>query len=270
MARKKDIDILDEIFANKRKEVVRTKEQLPFDKLRLRALRTPEPPSFLDALVNADKPAPRLIAEVKKQSPSKGIMRQNFDPIALATTYAQNGAAAISVLTDRRYFGGTLGDLRMIAEEELGIPLLRKDFLYDVYQIYEARVVGASAILIIAAMLKKKQIKLMIDEATGLALTPLVEVHNEAELEMALECGATLIGINNRDLKTFRTRLEVTERLRPLIPEGIPVVGESGIHTEADVQFMANVGVDAMLIGEGIVTAKDTAAAVQMFSQTAS
>ncbi len=247
---------------------MRAREQFPLEKLKLRALQTPVPLNFLDALTNQDKPAPRLIAEVKKKSPSKGLLSKNFDPIALATTYAQNGAAAISVLTDERYFGGNLGYLRMIAEEELGIPLLRKDFLYDIYQVFEARLAGASAVLIIVAMLKKNRIKELIQEAQSLDLTPLVEVHNEAELEVALDCGAKLIGINNRDLKTFRTKLDVTERLKPLIPDDVTVVGESGIHTAEDVQFMANVGVDAMLIGEGIVVAEDVGAAVKMFSQT--
>jgi indole-3-glycerol phosphate synthase len=213
----------------------------------------------------------RLIAEVKRASPSRGVICPNLDPIKLARTYAQNGAAAISVLTDERYFGGSLEHLAAISQElerrgeegEREIPVLRKDFIFDPYQVYESRAYGAAALLLIVAILSDSELAELLSLSYGLGMKCLVEVHNQTELERALVSGAKIIGINNRDLKTFAVDLETTKRLCPLIPKDRIVVSESGIRDRGDVQKLRQWGVDAMLVGEALVAAGDVAKKVR-------
>jgi indole-3-glycerol phosphate synthase len=272
------MSILDEIFAHKRTEVAAARRRVSEADLEKQAAATPIPPDFVRPLTDSARPAPRLIAEVKHRSPSKGILCPDFDPIRLAHTYAENGAAAISVLTDEKCFGGRLEYLREIADtltpgpspsgrgEWKEIPLLRKDFIFDRYQLLEARVARASAALLIAAMLEQDALCQLIAEARALSLTPLVEVHTREELARALDAGADVVGINNRDLHTFNVSLQTTLDLRPHIPAGVVVVAESGIKTVEDVRGLAEAGVDAMLIGEGLVTARDVGEQVRLFS----
>ncbi len=263
--------ILDEIFAHKRAEVAERRAARPMLDVRAEAEAAVQPRDFVAALREKRAAAgrPALIAEVKARSPSRGQLAAAFDPLALAQTYAANGAAALSVLTDLRYFGGSLEHLRLIAatlDADIGPgrpPLLRKDFLCDPYQVYEARVAGADAILLIVAHLSPVELAGLRDLAGRLGMVALVEVHSEAELETALGCGATLIGINNRDLRDFHVDLNNALRLRPRVPTGVTVVAESGIHTPEDAARLAAAGVDAVLIGEALVTAPDVAAKVR-------
>ncbi len=257
------MNILEKIFAHKREEVAAAKEARPLKDVEREALSAPIPPDFIVALRNLAKPAPRLIAEVKHRSPSKGLLRPNFDPCDLARTYAENGAAAISVLTDEHFFGGSLDYLRQIADLNLSTPLLRKDFIFDEYQLLEARASGASAALLIVAMLDDSLLKDLLRFARDLGLAPLVEVHSRPELDRAIDAGATLIGINNRDLKTFNVSLETTLNLRQHIPAEVTVVAESGIHTLNDVTRLADAGIHAMLVGESIVVADDVGVKVR-------
>jgi indole-3-glycerol phosphate synthase len=199
------------------------------------------------------------------------VLRRDFDPLRLAQIYRENGAAAISVLTDERYFGGCLDHLRQIAagrpgELDLRPPLLRKDFLFDPYQVYEARAAQADAVLLIVAALPPALLRDLHGLALELGMAALVEVHTSGELETALDCQARLIGINNRDLHDFTTSLETTLRFRPLIPPGIPVVAESGIHTVEDARRLSQAGVDAILVGGALVTAEDVAGKVREFN----
>ncbi len=263
------MSLLHEIFAHKRRELAARKAARPPASLERDLAAVAVPPAFIPALTAPHSPAPRLIAEVKHRSPSKGVLRPDFDPLALARTYAQHGAAAISVLTDEKYFGGSLTHLRDIAaifqhsdnnprsSAFIRVPILQKDFIFDRYQLLEARLNGASAALLIAAMLEQNTLRRLIQAAAELGLTPLVEVHTRAELERALNAGAAVIGINNRDLHTFTVDLRTTLELRPHIPPGVVVVSESGIRTRAHVRQLAAAGVDAMLVGESLVTAAD-------------
>ena len=257
------MNILEKIFAHKREEVAAAKEARPLKLVEQDALNAPIPADFIAALRNRSRPAPRLIAEVKHRSPSKGLLSKDFDPLRLALAYAKNGAAAISVLTDEQFFGGSLDYLRQIAALGLDTPLLRKDFIFDEYQLLEARASGASAALLIVAMLDDLVIKDLLRFARNLGLAPLVEVHSHPELDRAMDAGATLIGINNRDLKTFNVSLETTLELRQYIPDDVTLVAESGIHTQGDVAKLAKAGVHAMLVGESIVVADDVAAKVR-------
>jgi indole-3-glycerol phosphate synthase len=201
----------------------------------------------------------RIIAEVKKASPSKGLICAEFDPIRIARTYAENQAAAISVLTDNKYFQGSIDYLNDI-NHALGPgrpPLLRKDFIIDPYQIYETRAYGADALLLIVAVLTARELKLLLDLSRQLQLNCLVEIHTESEINTALQAGASIIGINNRDLRTFQVDFSTTERLRPLIPSDKIVVSESGIRNHSDMQKLQELGVQAALIGETLMTAQD-------------
>ncbi len=261
------MSILDEIFAHKRAELASSKQSLPEAELERRSMATPVPSNFVAALRDPARTPPRLIAEVKKRSPSKSLLRPNFDPHQLAQAYVANGATAISVLTDSHYFGGSLRHLKQIAQLDTRLPLLRKDFIFDRYQLLEARAHGASAALLITAMLAPADLQQLIQASHELDLTPLVEVHTRKELEIALDAGATLVGINNRNLHTFQTSLAVTEALCSHVPNGVTLVAESGIRTMEDVALLAEFGVAAMLIGEAIVTADDVAAKVRLFSQ---
>ncbi|MBI2165353.1 MAG: indole-3-glycerol phosphate synthase TrpC [Chloroflexi bacterium] len=254
--------ILDRIVEAKRKELAQSKQRAPLADLKTRIKGHPthgepvKPPlNFSGALWGESV---RLIAEVKKASPSRGLLRPDFDPASLALSYAQSGAAAISVLTDA-HFQGTLEHLAAVkaAVSPLGLPVLRKDFLFDSYQVYEARAYGADAILLIVAILTQNQLKELLTIARSLWVQCLVEVHTEEEMEKALEAGAEVIGINNRDLNTFATDLSVTERLAPKVPRGKIIVSESGVSARADVLRLQQYGVHAVLVGEALVTAPD-------------
>ncbi len=250
--------ILSEMFAHKRAEVEAQKKRVPLIAL-MRQIEGARPPlDFVAALKRAKCPA--LVAEVKRGSPSKGIMVADFDPARLARAYAANGAAAISVLTDEKYFGGSLNYLRQIAALNLGVPLLQKEFICDTYQMYEARAAGADAVLLIAAELSDHELIVFQKRIHKLGVTALVEVHTQHELTRALNCGATLIGINNRDLRDFSVSLDTTRTLRPLIPPHATVVAESGITSPTDYEGL---GVDAVLVGEAIVRAGDVAGKVR-------
>jgi indole-3-glycerol phosphate synthase len=206
-----------------------------------------------------------LIAEVKQASPSKGVLIENFDAVGLAKTYAQNGAAAISVLTDEKFFMGSLTDLRDV-RAAVSVPVLRKDFIIDPYQVYEARAAGADATLLIVMALEDRQLADLHALITELGMAALVEVHNEAELERALKIGATLIGVNNRDLKSFHEDLGTTGRVAQRVPENVTLVAESAIRNVADVRKMGELGAHAVLIGEGLVKAENIAEQVKRFS----
>lgn len=251
--------ILDQIIATKREEVAAARERLPESELRAAAQDAPPTRSFWDALA-ADGPI-KLIAEVKKASPSKGVIREDFEPVEIARTYERAGATCLSVLTDEKYFQGKLEYLTAI-RRAVTLPLLRKDFLIDSYQLWEARVAGADAVLLIAECLDDCQLRSLHNEALEIGLTPLVELHDPQNLQRVLEAGATLIGINNRDLRTFTTDLEHTVRLRPHVPTECLVVGESGIHRRADVQRLEKAGVDAILVGESLMARPNIASAV--------
>ncbi len=255
-------DILREIIAHKQAEVA----QLDAAALRRAALAAPLPRDFRAAVMRRDDDAPRLIAELKLASPSRGMLAPDLDVYEVANAYAENGAAAISVLTDNRYFQGKLETLRRLRFElRMPLPLLRKDFIIDEAQVYESRASGADAILlIVAAFDQVSHLQALHGLALDLSLAPLVEVHNEQEVQQALQVpGIRLIGINNRDLSTFETRLDTTRRLRPMIPPGIPVVAESGIFSAQDVLWLSRTAVDAVLVGEALVTAPDIAAKVR-------
>ncbi len=256
--------ILSEIFAHKRLEVEAQKKRVAFADLFQQVEAARPPLDFVAALAPARNGCAALIAEVKKGSPSKGVLVKDFDPLRLAQTYAANGASAISVLTDEKYFGGSLDYLRQIAALNLGVPLLRKEFICDPYQIYEARAAGADAVLLIVAELSDHQLRVFQGLIHKLGMAALVEVHNHIELTRALNCGATLVGINNRDLRDFTVSLHTTRRLRPLLPPTVTVVAESGISKAEDVNGL---DVDAILVGESIVRAEDVAAKVRELAQ---
>jgi len=253
--------ILDDIFAYKRTELVKRKQARPLTDVQAEAARAAPPRDFVAALRESSS-RPALIAEVKRASPSRGLLVEDFDPLRLARTYQQNGAAAISVLTDEHFFQGHLDDLRAI-REEVDLPLLRKDFVFDPYQVYEARTAGADAVLLIVAMLSDEELHTLHRLARELGMMALIEVHDEAELRRALALRPRLIGVNNRDLGTFAVDLATTERLRPFVPPDVTLVAESGIHTAADIDRLVRIGADAMLVGESLVVAEDTGAKVR-------
>ncbi len=244
--------VLDEIMAWKREETPRQMEEAPLAQVKAFAHLAPDPIDFAAALTA--RTGASLIAEVKRASPSKGLIAQEWDPELIAETYARNGAAAISCLTDARFFQGQLEYLTAIKERlrelDLAVPVLRKDFIYDEYQVYEARMAGADALLLIVAVLGDTELRELYDLTRKLGMHALVEVHDEAELDRALAIDAVVIGVNNRNLKTFEVDIENTARLRARIPAGTIVVGESGIRTPDDVARMAAMGCDAILVGE--------------------
>jgi indole-3-glycerol phosphate synthase len=250
--------ILDEIVLHKRHEVAAARARISEAELRARITELEEPTrGFAQALKDSRATGrTTIIAEVKKGSPSKGVIRPGFDPLAIAETYAAGGAACLSVLTDERFFLGHLRYLRLI-REQVRLPLLRKDFVCDPYQIVEARCAGADAILLIAAMLELEQLRDFAALARELSLDVLLEVHDEAELATALQTDCELIGINNRDLRTFATELATTERLLPRIPPERFVVAESGIHSRADIERLQAAGAGAFLVGESLMRETD-------------
>jgi indole-3-glycerol phosphate synthase len=260
------MSILDEIVRDKRGELAALKTATPRAALEARCAGLPAPRDFERALAPVAGRA-RLIAEVKKASPSRGVLKADLDPVALAETYARHGVDAISVLTDAKYFRGSLDDLRAV-RAAVDVPILRKDFTLDEYQLWEARAAGADAVLLIVAILAPAQVRDLAAAAKGLGLAALVEVHTEAELETALGAGARIIGINNRDLATFETKLETTLSLLPQIPPGPLVVSESGFFTGADVRRVVAAGAHAVLVGEGLVKAGDVGAKVRELQLT--
>lgn len=227
---------------------------MPLASLEREVINLPPTRDFSGAIAGSDNV--RLIAEVKKKSPSKGIIREDFHPVSIAETYVENGATAISVLTDKHFFAGELDYLRAI-RRVVDVPLLRKDFTIDPYHIYQARVAGADAILLIVAALTPAQLRTFMDIADSLSLASLVEVHTQAELAIALDVDAQIIGINNRDLRTFHTDIATTFRLREAIPADKIVVSESGIYTREDVEKLQEAGVHAMLVGESLMRSSD-------------
>lgn len=245
-------EVLDQIMAWKRQEVPKQMEAMPLAQVKAFARVTPPALDFAAALTAT--PGASLIAEVKRASPSKGVIAHDWDPELIAETYARSGAAAISCLTDSRYFQGKLDYLTAIKERLRTIgkpaPVLRKDFLYHEYQVHEARMAGADAILLIVGVLGDNDLRSLRELAESLGMAALVEVHDEAETERALKSGARIIGVNNRNLRTFAVDIETTGRLRKLIPPDRILVGESGIRTVEDVRRMAEMGCDAILVGE--------------------
>jgi indole-3-glycerol phosphate synthase len=256
------VTVLDEILAHKRSEVAAAKTRLAPDVLTARARACPEPTRGFRRALLARGPVPRVVAELKRRSPSRGEIRPDFDPVAIARAYEAGGAAALSVLTDERFFGGSLAVLQQV-QASTRVPLLRKDFVLDAYQIDEARVAGADAVLLIAAALEAAEVARLREHALGLGLDVLVEVHDEAELDVAKGAGADLIGINNRDLRTFQTDLGVTERLARQVPEGALVVSESGIFTRADMARLERAGASAFLVGESLMREPDPGLALR-------
>ncbi len=243
--------ILDKIIEHKRAEVAVLKKKHSLDHSAPAGL--PPARDFRGAL---NKKGPAVIAEVKRKSPSKGVLRESLDPLKLAGVYESNGAAAISVLTDGRFFGGSSDDLRTISNAAR-IPVLRKDFIIDPFQIYESRMIGADAVLLIARILDGAKLQEYLEIARSLGLAALVEIHNRADAEKAVASGAEIIGINNRDLTTFITDIRTTFNLLSCIPEGKTIVSESGINTRTDIVLLQNAGVNAFLIGEALVKAED-------------
>jgi indole-3-glycerol phosphate synthase len=261
-------NILEKIVATKRAEIQAAKDRLPLGVLRDQLADAPPIRDFFAALdrndaQHADRRI-RLIAEVKKASPSKGVIREDFDPVAIAKICEESGASCISVLTDVPYFQGDLAFLSAIRQQTT-IPLLRKDFILDSYQLVEARVAGADAVLLIAECLDDCNLRKLHNEAFDLGLTPLVEFYEPQNLTRVLEAGATLIGVNNRDLTSFETDLGHTVRMRESVPEHCLLVGESGIRGREDVEYLEKAGVDAMLVGEHLMKQADIGAAVREF-----
>ena len=248
--------ILDKIFADKKAELTRQKRRIGVESFEKIITELPPPLNFSGAIWN-DQVC--LIGEIKKASPSAGLLTNQFSAKNLAKSYSENGASAISVLTESKYFKGRIDDLRIAKEVSLGfgIPVLRKDFIFDEYQLYETKAYKGDAVLLIASMLEAPKLKNLVSEARNIWLQCIVEVHDADELNLALECGAEIIGINHRDLKTFKVDLGLSEKLIPLIPRGKLIVAESGISNRSTVTHLASLGVNAILVGEAIITAKD-------------
>jgi indole-3-glycerol phosphate synthase len=254
------MSILDEIVASKRLEVATARRRMPLDELEDQAASAPPVRDFLAAL---EGPGPiRLIAEVKKASPSARVIRADFDPVAIARAYQEHGAACMSILTDAPHFQGHLAHLARV-RASAAIPLLRKDFLIDEYQVVEARLAGADAILLIAEILDDDTLVSLRERAARLGMAALVEFHDPANLPRVLDSGADLVGINNRDLKSFVTDIEHTLRLRDRIPPGVVLVSESGIRARADVERLEAAGVSAILVGESLMRQPDIGTAVE-------
>ncbi|HHJ38013.1 MAG: indole-3-glycerol-phosphate synthase [Methylothermaceae bacteria B42] len=250
-------DILQKILATKEEEVSQRKRRMPLNEIREIAEGMGIPADFQGALERKiESGQPAVIAEVKKASPSQGVIRENFDPREIAHSYARAGAACMSVLTDKTYFQGSEAYLQL-AKTTSGLPVLRKDFMIDPYQVYEAKAIQADAILLIVAALEDALMQDLAQLADELSLAVLVEVHDAHELERAMELDQAILGINNRNLRTFETSLDNTLQLLPLIPKGKLVVTESGIHTPEDVKKMRQAGVHAFLVGESFMRAQD-------------
>ena len=245
--------ILDKIVTYKKKKIEEEKKNISMDKLIFQINNPSVTRDFKQSIKVENQLS--IIAEVKKASPSKGIIKENFDPLAIAQCYEKNKVEAISVLTEDQFFQGDnqyLTDIKQIST----VAILRKDFIIDPYQIYQSKVLGADVILLIVSILSKKELVDFKKISKEIGLQCLVEVHNKIELETALSAGADIIGINNRDLRTFKTTLETTEKLVPFIPKDKVIISESGIHTREDMKFLQGLGVDGVLIGESLMRAK--------------
>ncbi len=250
-------DILDRILQRKAEEIIERRARIELAEMRERALAADPVRGFVTAIeqrIRSQHPA--VIAEIKKASPSKGLLREAFDPTAIARSYQQHGAACLSVLTDKDFFQGAEAYLQQ-ARAACTLPVIRKDFIIDPYQVFEARAIDADCILLIVAALDDASLHRLLEQAHDLQMGVLVEVHDEAELERALATDARLIGINNRNLRTFETRLSTTIDMLDRIPDDRIVVTESGIHTPADVQLMRDHNVNAFLVGEAFMKADD-------------
>jgi indole-3-glycerol phosphate synthase len=252
------VTILDTIVEQKWAEIAALKAAVPAVDLERRAAALPPPRDFAQAL---RRPGMRIIAEVKKASPSAGVIRADFDPVAIARTYEQHGADCLSVLTDERFFQGRI-DYVSQARDATTLPVLRKEFILDRYQLLETRAAGADAVLLIAEILLGDRLKTLFNQARDIGLHVLVELHDADQLPRVIDCGAKLIGINNRDLRTFETRLEHTLQLLPRIPPGPIAISESGIKTNADLRRLEAGGVKAVLVGESLMRAADIGAAL--------
>lgn len=261
--------ILDQIIQTKRQEVIERKEKAPLSLLKERIAELGRPRNFFDAVTKKRHQTVNLIAEVKKASPSAGVIREDFDPVAIAQAYAAGGADALSVLTDEQYFQGRLQYLHEI-RDKVKLPVLRKDFIIDPYQVYESRAAGADAILLIAECLETSEMIDLQILATEMALTCLIEVHDIDNLMRVRDHvigfphkSYSLLGINNRDLRTFKTDLGTTLRMAELVEDRGVLVSESGIHTPADIRKLAEAGVRAVLVGESLMRQDDISAAVR-------
>ena len=263
--------ILDDIMAHKRDELKLRQRAEPLAELQVRRADRPPPLDFAAALRGSGV---HLIAEVKRASPSRGVFRADLDAVLLARTYAANGAAAISVLTDSAFFHGQLDSLLKIKSDTTSqqtgftnpqppIPILRKDFIFEPYQVYESAAYGADALLLIARVLSDEMLDELLALTQQLGMTPLVEVHSEEEMERVLPFGPQVVGINNRNLNDFGVDLRTFGRLRRFLPDGVIAVAESGVHTAADVRRLGEMGADAVLVGEALVTAPDVPAKVR-------
>lgn len=247
----------EQLLAEKRREIQHKKLLAPLESLYRRFF-----PEMRDFFLALRKPGISLIAEMKRKSPSGGKLHPDFLPSSQAKTYEKAGASAISVLTDRSYFGGKESDL-IEAKKACGLPILRKEFILDPYQIVESRVLGADAVLLIVRILSKKQIQECMKWASALGLACLVEVHNEKELDIALDLGATIIGVNNRDLANLSIDLKTSLRLVSKMPDSVLKLSESGIRTGEDIRILKQAGFDAVLVGESILRAKDVQKQIQ-------
>ncbi len=256
--------LLAEIVENKAAEVERRKRELPLEAIKEALPSLPKPRDFEGAL--RDRADVRIIAEMKRRSPSSGVLADLYDPRILAQEYTGNGAAALSVLTDEKYFAGQLPDVRR-ARELMPLPILRKDFLLDPYQVYESRYYEADAVLLIVAILEGERLVEMLRLADKLRMSALVECHDEDEVEHALKAGAGILGINNRNLATLEVDLGVTERLAPMVPDDYLLVAESGLKSRADLERLAAVGIDAALIGTALMRDPDPGAALRQFTR---
>ncbi len=266
--------ILDDILRRTRADVLDRRARVPLSELKGRCRDAPPPRDFAGALRrvvdnNGRRAGPiRVIAEVKKASPSKGVIRPDYAPADLARSYARAGAQAISVLTDASFFGGSLDHL-VAVREAVNLPVLRKDFHVEAYQLWEARAAGADAVLLIAAALQPAEFLCLMELSRELRLAVLAEVHARKELEMVLECGAEIVGINNRDLQSFEVSLETTLGLMPGVPPEVVLVSESGISRPEEVERLAAAGVDAILVGEGLLRHADVGNALRSLVGTA-
>jgi indole-3-glycerol phosphate synthase len=245
--------ILDDIVKVKRREVAERKETTPLAAFERAIAGMPRTRDFRRVLGGGDC---AIIAEVKRRSPSRGLLREDFDPVRIAEEYERHGAAAVSVLTDETFFGGSDADLSAV-KSAISLPVLRKEFIIDPWQIHETRAIGADALLLIAAILEENQLREYRKLAASLGLVSLVEVHDRRELEMTLRSGAEIIGINNRDLRTFTTDIGTSLALAPLVPADRFIVAESGIRSRADIEILMQAGIRTFLIGEALVTAPD-------------
>jgi indole-3-glycerol phosphate synthase len=252
-------DLLEQILARKRERLNEAKNQIPFGELLSTMPTSFGTGRFIRPLLNEGV---NVIAELKRRSPAKGIIRENFDPAAIARNYASNGAAALSVLTEEDFFEGALDYLRLV-DEVTDSPLLRKDFIFDHYQIYEAAHAGADAILLIVAMLDGEQLNELLQAAYSVGLDALVEVHDLAEVERAMKYDVRLLGVNNRDLRTFETKIETSLELACELPKSVTRVSESGIRTRADIERLRAAGYHALLIGEELLRAGDEGKALR-------